>query len=395
LTFIGWWLKRKGMTMPTNAFHFICLDPRKSKKAAINSTLQNLGSITWRRLPPIRLKEYPETSIRAKTAFDSATKKPTGSAMMAVKIALLRAQYNGARSFFEENRDAIAVSWNGLNGTRRAFMDGARDAGARTLYFELSPFAGRITVDPCGVNNANSLPREIGPYLAWAKNSGMADSWREVIDTIQARKPFVNCTDATTGPALTEPFIFVPLQVPGDSQLRLFGGNFRTVEAMIEATIDAARNLPDGWHLRLKEHPSSHVQFGDLIAKLAHPKIVLDNLTDTFAQVAAARAVITVNSSVGLEAMFFEKPVVALGECFWAIPGVATHCPTVEGLVRLLKDPEALLSFDPGARSAFLSFLTQVYYPKLPHDGKDMVIDEVNKVRARLVGPDTLGFWQC
>jgi len=315
--------------------------------------------------------------------------------MMAAKIALLRAQYNGARSFFEENRDAIAVSWNGLNGTRRVFMDGARDAGARTLYFELSPFSGRITVDPCGVNNANSLPREIGPYAAWAQESGRADGWREIRDTIQARKPSVHRADATPGRPLTEPFIFVPLQVPGDSQLRLFGGAFRTVEATIEAAVAAARALPDGWHLRLKEHPSSPVQFGDLIAQHTHPKIVLDNVTDTFAQVAAARAVITVNSSVGLEAMFFEKPVVALGECFWAIPGVVTHCPTVEGLVRLLKDPEALLSFDPGARSAFLSFLTQVYYPKLPHDGKDMVIDEVNKVRARLVGPDTLGFWQC
>lgn len=381
--------------IPENSFRFVCLDPRKSKRVAINSSLSGLGPVTWQRQPPMRFKGYPETSIRVKAAFDAATKKPTGRFMTAAKNALLRVQYNGSRSFFEDNRDAIAVCWNGLNGTRRAFMEGARDAGARTLYFELSPFSGRITVDPCGVNNANSLPREIGPYVAWDQTFGISDGWREVRNTIQARKPAVSRADAPPVRPITEPFVFLPLQVPGDSQLRLFGGAFRTVEATIEAAITAAQALPDGWHLRLKEHPSSPIRFGDLIARLAHPKIVLDNGTDTFTQVAAARAIITVNSSVGLEAMFFDKPVVALGECFWAINGVAISCPTVEGLIRLLKNPEDLLSFDVKERNAFLSFLTQIYYPKLPKDGTKMHPEEVEKIRLRLLGADTFGFWAC
>jgi len=380
--------------MPSSDFRFVCLDPRKSKRATIISTLQSLGSIKWKKLPPIRVKGYPETSVRAKTAFDAATKKPTTRWMTAAKIALLQMQYNGSRSFFEDNRDAIAVCWNGLNGTRRVFMDGARDAGARTLYFELSPFSGRITIDPRGVNHANSLPREIGPYKAWAKKYGAADSWREIRSTIQARKPSIQRTGAIPGRPMTEPFIFVPLQVPGDSQLRIFGGKFRTVEATIAAVIDAARNLPLGWHLRLKEHPSSPIQFGDLITKYDKSNIVLDNITDTFDQVAASRAVMTVNSSVGLEAMFFQKPVVALGECFWTIPGVATHCPTVEGLGRLLNDPENSLSFDPESRDAFLSFLAQEYYPKLPSTGEYMETEELAKVRTRLAGPNLLGFWK-
>ena len=382
------------MMMSSSDFRFVCLDPRKAKRDAIISTLQSLGSIKWKKLPPLRLKGYPETSVRAKTAFDGATKKPTGRVMMAAKIALLQMQYNETRSFFEGNRDAVAVCWNGLNGTRRVFMDGARDAGATTLYFELSPVSGRITVDPRGVNHASSLPRDIDPYKAWVKKYGAVGSWREIKNTIKARKPSMQHIGDTPSRPMTEPFIFVPLQVPGDSQLRIFGGEFRTVEATIAAVIDAARNLPLGWHLRLKAHPSSPVNFSDLITKSGRSNIVLDNVTDTFAQVAASRAVLTVNSSVGLEAMFFDKPVVALGECFWAISGVATHCPTIEELSRLLSDPENSLSFDPEARQAFLSFLTQEYYPKLPRAGEHMETDELEKVRTRLAGPDMFGFWK-
>lgn len=390
-----WLLAReRGIKMPSSDFRFVCLDPRKLKRATIKSTLENIGSIRWKKLAPISVKGYPETSVRAKTAFDAGTKKPKTRWMTAAKIALLQMQYNGSRSFFEDNPDAIAVCWNGLNGTRRAFMDGARDAGARTLYFELSPFSGRITIDPRGVNQANSLPREIGTYKAWTKKYGAADSWREIRSTIQARKPSTQRTGAIPGRPMTEPFIFVPLQVPGDSQLRIFGGKFRTVEATIAAVIDAARNLPLGWHLRLKEHPSSPIQFGDLITKYDKSNIVLDNVTDTFVQVAASRAIITVNSSVGLEAMFFEKPVIALGECFWTIPGVATYCPTVAELGRVLRDPENSFSFDPESRDAFLSFLTREYYLKLPSAGECMESEELAKVRTRLAGPDLLGFWK-
>jgi len=383
--------------MSAKTFRFVCLKHDMFKKA-IRPTLSSLGTITWRILPPMSISggggSYPETLRRVTSAFDATNRKPKGRLITAAERSLLRLQYNGSRSFFEENPDAIAVAWSGLGARRRVFMDGARDAGARTLYFEHSPFAGRITVDPQGVNNANSLPREIEPYIAWAQASGIPNDWNDIRDTIQARKPVMLRKGPTAQRPLTEPFIFVPLQVPGDSQLRLFGGSFRTVEATIEATVTAAKALPDGWHLRLKEHPSSRIHLGDLIAQYANPRIVLDNATDTFTQVDASRAVITVNSSVGLEAMFFEKPVIALGECFWAIPGVATPCPTMEGLVNLLKDPAAL-SFELAAREAFLSFLTNVYYPRLPSDGQDMEPSEVEKVRVRIGGSNSLFSWPC
>ena len=142
----------------TDQFRFICLDPKKAKRKAIQNTLSQLGSITWLKTAPFAFPRYPEARARAEIAYEAARKKQSNTYYKRTKIMLLMAQYSGSRAFFEKNKNAIAVAWNGLNGTRRVFMDGARDAGARQLYFELSPFSGRITVDPCGVNFSNSLP---------------------------------------------------------------------------------------------------------------------------------------------------------------------------------------------------------------------------------------------
>ena len=375
----------------TSHTQFTVLDPLNARSPAVRALLSPIGTLTWFKIAPVSLKNYPETTARAEAAFEFAKKKYTNRFMRLAKIALFKAQYNGSRKYFEKNRRTIAVCWNGLNGTRRVFANAALDAGARTLYFELCPFAGRITVDPCGVNAANSLPRNIEPYLKWAK-SAKTNDLKAFSDTIQARKPVANKVRGAAERSLLEPFIFAPLQVPGDSQLRIFGGNFKTVEATIEGLSAAARSLPDGWHLRIKEHPSSPTSFHELFGRLAHPKIILDNETDTFAQVAASRAVVTVNSSVGLEAMFFEKPVIALGDCFWALPGVADHCKDIAALTDRFAMPEDL-SFDHAARNAFLSYLIEVYYPKLPEHGESMLPEEIEKIVMRLNGPDQFGFW--
>jgi capsular polysaccharide export protein len=280
---------------------------------------------------------------------------------------MLEVQYNGTRAYFEANQDIVGVAWNGLNGSRRVFMTAARDAGARTLYFELSPFAGCITVDPEGVNYENALPREISPYKLWlAADSRRQVSWRAAGDQIQQRrsaKPKVETSDNL--PPLTDPFLFVPLQVPGDSQLRLFGGRYKTVDAFVSSLVTCSHALPAGWHIRVKEHPSAERSIAALLQSLpVNSSIYLDNATETFEQVRASRGVITVNSSVGLEAMFFDKPVIACGQSFWAIDGVAHRAADEAELAQLLREPERL-SLDDSSRNAFMSFLTEVYYPRI------------------------------
>lgn len=372
---------------------FCCLNPRKIKHILIAAVLEPLGSIIWRRCPPLAFRSYPETRVRAEVALAAGSRPTKNRFACKLKRKILELQYNGSRAYFEAKPGLMAVVWNGLNGSRRVFSDAAEDAGARRLFFELAPLPGRITVDPTGVNFRNCLPRSIEFYQHWFANAGVApDAWREAGRAICQRPANLRVQEKTDAcvPPMSEPFLFVPLQVPGDSQLRLFGGAFKTVPAFIDALVEAASALPKGWHLRVKEHPSSPKSFCKMFDSLNGVPIFLDNEADTFESVAASRGVITVNSSVGLEAMFYDKPVVAAGQCFWAIEGVAQSVSTVADLVRICASPNEL-SFNQSHRNAFMSFLTQVYYIALDKNSDGAAFlrsDEIKKVVARLDGLD-------
>ena len=106
--------------------------------------------------------------------------------------------------------------------------------------------------------------------------------------------------------------------------------------------------------------------------------MVLDNETDSFEQLRASRAVVTVNSSMGLQAMFFNKPVVTTGRAFYAIPGLTTHASSAKRLSDLFEQAEAL-SFDPDFRQRFLTWLATEYYVKEDENGYDM-----DQLRARI-----------
>ena len=368
------------------ATHFIILDPRRGKRAIVRALLTPLGQLRWCRLVPLGFRAYPQTRARAAEALQTATKQPKSRLIRALKLALLAAQYNGTRARFANllARDplAVAVVWNGLNGSRRVFAEGARDAGARTLFLERAPLPGRVTVDPMGVNFANSLPRDIGFYTDWLASSGVPpDQWRALRGQIRQRAPKETVTGVLAPSGLSDRFLFVPLQVEGDSQLRLFGGAYRTVPDFIHMLCETSQALPDGWHLRLKEHPSGQPCAAAIIAEHPGARVMLDNATDTFAQVAASRGVITVNSSVGLEAMWYDKPVVACGQCFWALDGVATSAPDAAALAALLGQPDQQ-QYDAGARAALLSYLEQVYYPIYPSDGLEVEAANTRKIAA-------------
>lgn len=358
------------------ATDFIILDPRKNKRAIVGALLGPLGRLHWRALVPLRLRGYPQTAARAQTALDQATRIPAGPVLRRLKLGLLAAQYNGARALFARHPQAVAVVWNGLNGSRRVFAEGARDAGARTLFLERAPLPDRVTVDPAGVNFASQLPRDIGFYTDWLARSGTdPQGWRSLRGAIRARTPNDPVADGLAPDGLSGPFVFVPLQVEGDSQLRLFGGAYRTVPDFIRMLCTVSQALPHGWHLRLKEHPSGRACAAAIVADHPGARVVLDNATDTFAQVTASRGVVTVNSSVGLEAMWYDKPVVACGQAFWALEGVAERAPDAGALAALLARPDRL-SFNPDARDAVLTYLDQVYYPRYP--ASDATLQEAN-----------------
>ena len=373
----------------TAPFEFLCLSRDPSQRRVIERVLGGEGRVSWILLRPISLRRYEEARAVAEKALPDAANRPSGGLMRTLKLWHLRAQYAGARRLFQRRGSAVAVAWNGSGGGRMAFMEGARAAGAQRLYLELAPLPGRITVDPRGVNALCSLPRTLEPYLAWAdRHEPDRKAWRAARSDIRQRTASRQRVSDDGLPSLDQPYLFVPLQVPKDTQLRLFGGEFRDVDVFVSSLASAASSLPDGWHLRLKEHPSTPVSFVEAIRSAGTSRICLDNDTDTFAQVAASRGVVTVNSSVGIQAFYFDKPVVVCGQSFWAIPGIATPAPDLDSLKDVFARVEAL-GFDADARDAFMNYLSSVYFPAVDGAGSAASVAE------RLAGPDAYGFWRA
>lgn len=343
----------------------------------------------------LRFRRYPETDARAAESLKTAKRTPRSRKTRYVKTKLYGLQYNWFRNLFANDPTAVAVAWNGLTGTRRAFMAAARDAGRPRIFLERSPLPGRVTVDETGINQLNGLPRDMAFYRDWAGDDPdrTGRGWMHLKEALTARKSRrADVTQVEGGADLSaRNFLFCPLQVPDDTQIRQFGGWVKDINRFLDVMECCAHWLPEGWHLRLKEHPSSKIPLGEYLEtmKAALPdKIEIDNSTDTFAQVTASKGVITLNSSVGLQAFFFDKPVLLLGQAFFRAPGLVTPVDSVSELSRVFEHVDDL-SFDPAMRNVFMNYLDQVYYPKVVtgQDGRvevapDLVLPKLEHARV-------------
>lgn len=315
---------------------------------------------------PLRFRDYPETAARVAVALSRAKRQPKSAPLRWLKRQMLRGQYNWARGYFTRHPDHLAAAWNGLTGTRMAFLMGARDAGAATLHAERAPFPGRITLDPRGVNAEGSVPQD----PAFFHDQPLDPDWRQAgaaMTSRPSRRADVGQSDA----ALPDtPYLFCPLQVPNDSQVTVFAGWCGGMAGYLDAVTQAAASLPTGWHLRVKEHPSARSSLAQALGPLlATGRAVLDNDTDSFAQLAGSRGVVTLNSSMGLQAFFFDKPVICVGQAFFAQPGLTTQATSHSALAGAFAAADSA-TFDADLRGKFIGWLLRDYYPAF-HWSKD------------------------
>lgn len=124
-------------------------------------------------------------------------------------------------------------------------------------------------------------------------------------------------------------WFLVPLQVHNDSQVR-FHSPFESVEDFVVEVMRsfAAHAAPDA-QLVFKHHPMDrdYTDYTRLVAAAAaacgiaaRVRYVHDLHLPTLLQ--HARGVVTINSTTGLQALFHGTPVIALGDCFYAIDGL-------------------------------------------------------------------------
>ncbi|MDW8445052.1 MAG: capsular biosynthesis protein [Acetobacteraceae bacterium] len=139
------------------------------------------------------------------------------------------------------------------------------------------------------------------------------------------------------------PFVLFPLQLDGDVQIRRhspFGRLAPAIEHVLESF--AAYSPPD-LALLVKVHPLDNgmTRWASVVARTARRFGVADRVLTVDGGhlptlLEHARAVVTVNSTVGFSALLHHRPVVALGYAIYDLPGL-THR---SGLDRFWTKPE-------------------------------------------------------
>ena len=327
------------------------------------------------------IRHFPETRSIVEQVEEETNKRRLLKGQRSVSIFryiyrwLLFLQYNGWRRLFQESGDAVAMCWNGMGGRRQLFLEAARRSGAKVLFLETSPFPGYLSIDPVGINAKNSLPRHADFYLKWMegtnKSRHLSDktckeskNWEELRKKIVPRKPHRKSAVSQSrhvGSIPKNKFVFCPLQVPSDSQVLEHGDWIDDLPHMIEVLYQASRYLPEDWSLLIKEHPSAKVPNRHMILSREDERFRLANHLPTFDLVQTCRGVVTLNSSVGLQAFLYDCPVLILGHAFYGF-----HPLTIKALdqnhLNSLFSKSDTWGFDSSARGAFLRYLTEVYY---------------------------------
>ena len=135
-----------------------------------------------------------------------------------------------------------------------------------------------------------------------------------------------------------------------------------------------------------KEHPSSRESYPELHQR-TNQKLLFANGNSTQELIESCQFVITLNSTVGLESILLNKPVLTLGQAFFNIPGVVTHAENAEELLDIAREfPRWPL--DEDVRRNFLRYMAAEYCVQGSWQGADKA--HLQLVAAKIMQAESL-----
>ena len=256
----------------------------------------------------------------------------------------------------EEAPHAVCV-WGGKHRASLLAL-AARAQQVTVVYLEHGVLPFTTAVDLQGINADNSLPRDPDFYHALP-----AAPARNHEATLEVRKPTPGKPGEEAGLAtLPERYIFVPFQVDSDTQILLQSPWIKDMRRFFRLLVRVFKQLDDPQlHLIFKEHPSSASVYPDLhreAGRESHIHIVNNYLTQEL--IKHAESVVTINSSVGIESLLFDRPVIVTGRAFYNIPGLVMKADSEAELLEALQCVKTFQR-DQLLRRNFLHYLASEY----------------------------------
>lgn len=248
--------------------------------------------------------------------------------------------YRSWLRYLRRRRPDAVVLWNGHRMPESAVKCAADALSIPVIHIENGHLPNTRTVDARGVNAFNSVPRNPGFFRA--RRAPLGDHWDLVPRPLHPSKSPGDVPDSplVAGGRLPQRYVFVPFQVDTDSQLLLHSPHVANMRALFNLLEAAMQQLEgDERVVVFKEHPTSRYVYPDLHERSErNPRLQFCNSLSTRELIEKAETVVTINSTVGIEALLFRKRVVTLGNAFYNVDGLARQATNAGELAQLLGD---------------------------------------------------------
>lgn len=240
--------------------------------------------------------------------------------------------------------------WNGGKLPNSVIWQAAKLLGKDMVFFENGLLPNTTTLDHQGVNAKNSLPTEAEFYHQFSAEPPKLDKLEQRTGKKKVR---------TLHNDLPENYIFVPLQVANDTQIINNSPWIKSMPELFDLLVNTI-DLPQFSNTKLviKEHPSCKLSYHK--HHHIHERITFINHLSSETLIDNADAVITINSTVGLEAIIKAKSVITLGDACYNIEGMVLHADDEDRFSAAL---DTLNHWQPNEtlRNQFLNFLSELY----------------------------------
>ena len=306
--------------------------------------------------------------------------------------------------FFQKNGIDVLLFWNGFQFNSAVAKIAANLLNIKCLYFEKSLIPYYLQIDRNGINYENSLKKLLrntlpndplkpleyfinliqqtqpvyNPLVSisrsnkakfFLKEARYKDFVVHLLNSINEKfLSYTSLKKIDVKRSLScQNYIFFPLQVTDDTQLLYFGNQFISNTQTIKEISKVINEIDPSSEIIFKVHPFERNQ-KDII-EIYKTAAGLNNcfITDepTHELIKNSKLVITVNSSVGFEAILFQKPVVLLGNSLYSDIGLAIK---VNNITEIKSNYDEILSFKPDlsviirCANALESILVRCYF---------------------------------
>ena len=291
--------------------------------------------------------------------------------------ALRGRQWDGLLHLFEQRGISGVMVWNGYRGRRGLLTLAAQHAGLRVVQFERCAYPGFVQAG-LGGTNAGAAHLLGEAFASTAPDPEIID-WFAATQRQRPKRGLLGRLSRAQRdkhqqagrPCPTGSFTARCRLLPIPSSRSMVAGS-RICPTFISAVTEAARSLPSDVAVVFRPHPSCAVGQAEALqhAAASSDRVRVIAGGTSAALLARSAAVVTVNSSVGLEAFAYDRPVVTLGQSFYGGRGLTHEVQDQTALAAAFKGLGDL-SFDADRRRRFLTWLRDEGFQRWPASAAD------------------------